>query len=320
MPFLAVPSPVSLATKAQIYYEDRTIEQARTVVFLHDWALNRQAWAYPVALFSRGYRTITIDLPGFGRSDQPGGLVSYESLARDVGAVATVLDLSHVTLVAAGMSAGIALAYARCFPRTLAGLVLVGPIAPRWTQTADFPAGVPRSDVERLLDASETNWPDVLTTYVKALFYSKVGEPTRHWFESMGFEASLYMIQQTLMLMRDADLREELPHLAVPTTVFHGAHDAIVPLALGAYVAEQIPAASLVRFEKSGHAIWVDEQMRFNTELTGFIEKRVFGNTVPPPDVEETPEGGRRMPFEKIAKDPRRGPPKLEGAIGEVYE
>jgi pimeloyl-ACP methyl ester carboxylesterase len=320
MPYLAVPSPWNLANKAQIYYEDRTVEQGRTILFLHDWPLNRQSWAYPVALFSRGYRTITIDLPGFGRSDDPGGLISLESLARDVGAVGKVLSLTNVVLVGAGLGAAVALAYARCFPRMLAGLVLVGPLAPRWTRADDFPHGIPRGDVERLLEASETEWPAILASYVGSLFHTAVDEQTRLWFMAMGFEASLYAVQQCLIALREADQRDDLRAVTVPTAIFHGAHDAIAPPGLGEYLAGALPNATITRFEHSGHAVWVDDKMRFNRELTGFIEGRVFGNVLPPPNVESTPGGGKRLRRPATAAKSRAGETPLEGPTGEVYE
>jgi non-heme chloroperoxidase len=306
--------------KAQLHYEDRTLEQARTVVFLHDWPLNRLEWSYPVALFSRGYRTISVDLPGFGRSDDTGGVVSYDKLASDVGALAKVLNLSRIVLVGAGFGAGVALAYATRFPRTLAGLVLVGALAPRWTKATDFPHGIPRDDLDHLLEQSETNWPDLLATFVESMFHTAVGESTRQWFMAMGFEASLYMVQQCLMVLRDSDLRDELAQVQVPTAVFHGVHDRIAPIGLGEYLAQNIPNASLVRFEHSGHAVWVDEKLRFNTELTGFIEEKVFGDRVPPAGTEKLPGGGERLPFKEIASRSRRGAPKLEGDTGQVYE
>jgi non-heme chloroperoxidase len=320
VPFLGVASPASLTNKALLYYEDRSVEQARTILFLHDWPLNRQEWAYPVALFSRGYRTVAVDLPGFGRSDQPGGLISYEGMARDVGALVTVLGLNNVILVGAGMGAAVATLYATHFPRTLAGLVLVGATSPRWIRGPGFPQGVPRQYVEDLLDGSETNWPDLLTRYVGSLFHTEVGNATRTWFTNLGLEASLYAVQQTLIHMRDADQRDELAKIQVPTAVFHGVHDDVVPLEIGEYLAENIDGASLVRFERSGHAVWIDEQYAFNKELTGFIEERVFGNTLPPPGVEPEPGGGERLPFKVIATRPRRGRPKLEGDTGQVYE
>lgn len=320
MPFLGVASPASLATKAQLYYEDRSAEQARTIVFLHDWPFNRQEWAYPVALFSRGYRTITVDLPGFGRSDQPGGLINEEGMARDVGALVTVLGLNNIILVGSGMGAAVAVAYATRFPRTLAGLVLIGATSPRWTSATGFPQGVARQYVEDLLEGSETNWPDLLVKYVGSHFHGAVGEPTLDWFVGMGLEASLYAVQQTLITLRDSDQRDEIAEIRVPTAVFHGVHDDVVPLAIGEYLAENIAGASLVRFEHSGHLIWIDEKYRFNKELTGFIEERVFGQEVPPPDVERLPGGGQRLPYEKIATRSRRGQPRIEGAVGQIYE
>jgi non-heme chloroperoxidase len=320
MPFLGVATPTSLATKAELYYEDRTLAQARTILFLHDWPLNRQEWAYPVALFSRGYRTITVDLPGFGRSDQPGGLMSYESLARDVGALITVLSLNQLIVVGAGLGAAVAAVVARRYARQVAGLVLVGALAPTYVRSDACPAGVRREAIEQLLEGSETSWPDLLTSYVRRLFHSKVGEATRQWFVQMGLEASLYAVQQTLMAIRDGDLCDEVAQLRLPTVVFQGVHDAIVPLALGEALAQQIPEAQLVRFERSGHAVWIDEPRHFSTALTGFIEERVFGNTLPPPGSEKLPDGTERLPYQAIATRPRRLPPKLEGPAGEIYE
>jgi non-heme chloroperoxidase len=308
-----------MMNKARLFYEDRSMSQGRTILFLHDWGLNRQEWAYPVALFSRGYRTITLDLPGFGRSDQPGGLITYDLLARDVGALAKVLDLNNVILVGAGMGAAVAIAYATRFARTLAGLVLVGPISPRWTSAPDFSAGIPRQRVENLLEQSETNWPQLLIDYSLALFQTAVGDPTRQWYVQMGLEASLYAVQQCLICMRDSDLRDELGKIAVPTAVFHGVHDAVAPLSLGEYCAQNIPNATLIRFERAGHAVWIDEAYRFSTALTGFIEERVFRNTVPPPGTERLPGGGERLPFEAIAKEEAAPlPPKLEGPAGQI--
>jgi pimeloyl-ACP methyl ester carboxylesterase len=313
MPFLSVATPRSLANRPQVYYEDRTIEQARTIMFLHDWPLNRQEWAYPVALFSRGYRTVTVDLPGFGRSDEPGGLITYDTLARDVGAVAKVLNLSNLVVVGVGMGAGVALTFARSFPRTVAGLVLVGAIAPRWIRTTNFAAGVPRRDVESLLEKSETRWPDLVDEFVASLFHTEVGDATRGWFAAMALEASLYAVQQCLIAMRDADLRDDLAGITAPTAIFHGAHDAVAPLALGEYLAQHIPGARLIRFERSGHAVWIDEALRFNRELTGFVEKDVYGNALPSPTTQQPR-------LAEAATRPRRARAHLEGAAGEEYE
>ncbi|HVC33192.1 MAG TPA: alpha/beta hydrolase [Chloroflexota bacterium] len=320
MPFLGVASPTGLTNKTLLYYEDRTPEQARTIMFLHDWPLNRQEWAYPLALFSRGYRTIAVDLPGFGRSDQPGGLLNYEGMARDVGALVTVLGLNNVILVGAGMGAAVAVTYATRFARTLAGLVLVGATSPRWTQGPGFPRGIPRQYVDNLLEDSETNWPGLLVKYASSLFHTVVGAPTRDWFVSMGLAGSLYAAQQTLIHLRDADQRDELAKIHLPTAVFHGVHDDVVPLEIGEYLAENVDGASLVRFEHSGHAVWIDEKYRFNKELTGFIEERVFGRALPPPDIEAAPGGGERLPYKKIATRPHRGRPRIEGTTGEIRE
>jgi pimeloyl-ACP methyl ester carboxylesterase len=49
------------------------------------------------------------------------------------------------------------------------------------------------------------------------------------------------------------DIRHLLPRVCVPTLVFHGENDRIVPVDAGRWVARQIPLAALHAFKGCGH-------------------------------------------------------------------
>lgn len=59
----------------ELYYEDHGT--GRPVVLIHGWPLSGRAWEGQLgALVDAGYRVITYDRRGFGRSSQPWGLFS----------------------------------------------------------------------------------------------------------------------------------------------------------------------------------------------------------------------------------------------------
>jgi pimeloyl-ACP methyl ester carboxylesterase len=73
--------------------------------------------------------------------------------------------------------------------------------------------------------------------------------------------------------LRDEDLREDLGKINVPTAIFHGTKDIIC----GFHLAEQMHAgisdSYIVKFENSGHALFIEELEKFNSELLAFLTK-----------------------------------------------
>src|SRR3569623_85876 len=57
-----------------------------------------------------------------------------------------------------------------------------------------------------------------------------------------------------LTILRETDLRQQLPRLAQPTLVLHGALDALTPAAAGRWLAETLPDARYVELARAAHA------------------------------------------------------------------
>ena len=82
----------------RLFYRDWGI--GTPVVFVSSWALSGEMWAYQVAPLSQdGLRCITYDRRGHGRSDDPGRGYDFDTLADDLAALLTQLDLHDATLV-----------------------------------------------------------------------------------------------------------------------------------------------------------------------------------------------------------------------------
>ena len=68
-----------------------------------------------------------------------------------------------------------------------------------------------------------------------------------------------------------ADLREVLPHIAVPTLLIYGARDARSPVTIGADLNTHIPSSRFVVIPEAGHVINFEAPSRFNAEVRTFL-------------------------------------------------
>ncbi len=89
----------------QIHYEDHG--SGDPVVMVHGYPLNGNSWERQEReLLAEGFRVITYDRRGFGRSNQPTVGYDYNTFAADLNDLLEQLDLSGVVLVGFSMGSG----------------------------------------------------------------------------------------------------------------------------------------------------------------------------------------------------------------------
>ena len=89
----------------ELYYEDHGSGDA--VVLIHGYPLSGASWEKQVpALLGAGYRVITYDRRGFGKSSQPTTGYNYDTFAEDLHQLVTKLDLGDFALVGFSMGGG----------------------------------------------------------------------------------------------------------------------------------------------------------------------------------------------------------------------
>src|SRR5258706_859759 len=89
----------------QIYYEDHG--SGAPVVLIHGYPLSGASWEKQVpALLKAGYRVITYDRRGFGKSSQPTTGYNYDTFAEDLQKLVTQLELRDFSLVGFSMGGG----------------------------------------------------------------------------------------------------------------------------------------------------------------------------------------------------------------------
>ena len=127
------------SSSIDLYYEDHG--SGKTVVLIHGYPLSGASWERQVPpLLAAGYRVITYDRRGFGKSSQPTTGYDYDTFAEDLRKVVTKLELRDFALVGFSMGGGEVARYlGRHGSKRVSKAVLMSAVTPFLLKTADPP-------------------------------------------------------------------------------------------------------------------------------------------------------------------------------------
>jgi non-heme chloroperoxidase len=265
---------IAVEQNVNIFVEDIDPGRGKPILFLHGWPANHKMFEYQYNQLPKlGFRCIGIDYRGFGKSDKPWRGYSYNRIADDIRIVIDTLRLDDVTLVAHSMGGGIAIRYmARHAGHKISNLVLVGAAAPAFTVRPDYPYGMTKDEVNKLIEDTYTDRPNMLQGFGDIFFERYLTESFKGWFQGLGIEASGHATAMCLTALRDEDLRQDLSKINIPTCIFHGKHDKVCPYVFSELLHRGIKGSTLIPFEYSGHGLFYCELKKFNYELIRFIK------------------------------------------------
>jgi pimeloyl-ACP methyl ester carboxylesterase len=126
----------------ELYYEDHGSGQP--VVLIHGYPLSGASWEKQIpVLLDAGYRVITYDRRGFGKSSQPATGYNYNTFAEDLRKLVTQLKLHDFTLVGFSMGGGEVARYLGKYgSKGVSKAVIISGVPPYLLKTADNPEGV----------------------------------------------------------------------------------------------------------------------------------------------------------------------------------
>jgi len=254
------------------------IGDGKPVVLIHGYPLSDAMWEYQYHdLVQAGYRVIGITLRGFGQSDKPYGKYNYDQFATDIKVVLDKLDIKDATIGGHSMGGAIALHYAAKYNGAhINKLALFAAAAPCHTKKADYPYPFfTKEDISKWVELNNTDRPALLAAIggYFTLTPTSVSPGIGAWLGGIEMQSSPYAMEQALIALRDEDLRGDLPKIKIPTLIFNGKEDKIVSFALAEQMNKAIAGSVLIPFEKSGHALFVEEKQKFNEEFIKFLKK-----------------------------------------------
>lgn len=153
--------------EANIDYFDSRIGDT-TLLFIHGWNIDKEYWAGQRNTFSKDYRVVTLDLPGFGKSGKNRKSWTVEEYGKDISAILTKLNLKNVVLIGHSMSGAIVVEAALKNPTRVIGVVGVD-------NFTNFGAEVTpelKKDIAEAYMALRTNYKKVVLQYANESLFS----------------------------------------------------------------------------------------------------------------------------------------------------
>jgi pimeloyl-ACP methyl ester carboxylesterase len=243
--------------------------RGRTVVFIHGWALNKSAWDDQVPVFSKRYRVLRYDSPGYGTST---GYDDESVEPLDLLVLLEALHIDHVYLVGLSRGGSIALRFAAAYPERVDGLVLYGSSPP-----ADFPIPPEVGQLFGSLPAiAKTHGLDSVGKLIVSspLFWVPPGRTDvteryrKFWASYSGKDLLDHHPEAGLVPLPNIT---RLSTLRVPTLVLIGDHDMPFIAAAADTFAHRIPNAKKVVIPNAGHGAHFAQPTAFDGALLDFF-------------------------------------------------
>lgn len=276
MPMLSVGT--EQGTPVELYYE--VYGAGKPVVLVHGWPLSGRSWEKQVpALVDAGYKVVTYDRRGFGKSTQADGGYDYDTLAADLKKLIDKLDLHDATLVGFSMGGGEVARYlARYGTERVSKAVLAAAVTPYLYKADDNPdGGLDDTTINQFLDGVQGDRIAFLDDFTQNFFTAGdnsdlVSEPNRLYHRDIAAFASPKATYDCIKAFSYTDFRDDLPKIDVPTLVLHGDADGIVPLEVSGQRAKALlPKATLEVIKGGPHGVNTTHPEAFNQALIKFL-------------------------------------------------
>jgi pimeloyl-ACP methyl ester carboxylesterase len=123
------------------------------------------------------------------------------------------------------------------------------------------PFGISEADGNGLVLQTMTARQDLIAGF-GAAFPAKEGNISKNvekWLENINLEASPYAITESIKALLNLDLRPQLSKISIPVAIFHGTQDKLCSFEFANELNKGIKNSRIIRFENSGHALFVEE-------------------------------------------------------------
>jgi pimeloyl-ACP methyl ester carboxylesterase len=262
------PVEVVRANQLEIAYE--RAGEGRPLVFVHGAAEDHRVWRPQLAGLAGEFTVVAWDEPGAGRSsDVPAdfGLADY---ADCLAALIEALALGPANVAGLSWGGTVVQELYRRHPGLVATLILVDTYAGWKGSLPEEEVRVRVEGVRQMLAAS----PEEFDPTLPGLF---AGDPPAEFvplLEDMAAAVRPDALRTQLAVMAEADQRDLLPHIAVPTLLIWGELDARSPLEVARRFEQAIPDATLVVIPGAGHVSNLEQPEQFNQAVREFCRAR----------------------------------------------
>lgn len=227
----------------------------KTLVFLHGWGVNSQLWFKILhVLINKNYSLYFLDLPGFGKSQDPNTVYNVNDYKNIVYEFVKKLGLEKINLIGHSFGGRIAIKMAAENPNFLEKIILINA------------SGITHNSRTKRI-------ADIIAKIIKPVFKPALMQPLRKKFYFLIGSEYLENIKLSKIFTKvvSEDLTHLFSYIQKPTLIIWGKNDQVTPLYDGQLMNNLILKSKLVVLKKAGHFSFLDQPKEFIKALTNFL-------------------------------------------------
>lgn len=262
----------------RIHYHDAG--QGPALVLLHGSGPGVSGWSnfrgnFPV--FAGQFRTVIMDMPGFGKSERPDLDRAYPRVAAD--SLARLLDgigLEKANLLGNSMGGYVALEFALAYPERVDRMVLMGPgglavnvLGPDPSEGARRLGDFMMAPSKQAMEA----WVDTMVSNKAVVDDQLIEERLANALAPGALESAIAIFSSLGQHPEPVPMWARLKGVKAPTLVTWGRDDRMLPVEGALMGFRQLPNAELHIFSRCGHWAQVERKDEFERLVVEFLTR-----------------------------------------------
>lgn len=222
-----------------------------TIVLLHGWGQNTIMMEPIANRFKEEFNILNVDLPGFGKSDEPKEVMSVIDYAILVNKIIKKLKLENIIMVGHSFGGRVTIAYASMFE--VEKIVLC---------SSPFIRRITKPSFKLRLLRFLKKIP-ILRKF-ENIIKNKIG--------STDYKNASVMMKKILVETVNLDLSENVKKIKCPAILIFGENDMDVELEEGKKLEELLVDGHLIVYNNASHYAYFDDINRTNNIIASFVE------------------------------------------------
>ena len=251
-----------------VSYRYRKESKKDTILFLHGFNGNSKSWAYQFDFFKNKSSVISIDAPGFGKSDPSS--IDMEVIADVVARLLKSLNIPKFHVVGHSMGGMLAQILGSKYSNSIKKLVLSctfkGYHLPKETPLMG-------SYQRRIKDRKNMSDNEYGRSRIREMLPKRSEDEIFEFLSIISGEISEGSIKSGGMAMQYLDTTKYLPSIKNQCLIILASEDRVVSKQKSELLIKDIPHASIKELSNVGHAPYCEDAISYNNVLVKFLLK-----------------------------------------------
>lgn len=250
----------------KLNYIDNDPDQAygfdQTVVLLHGWGANIDTMEPIGRLLRDRYRTILVDMPGFGGSEEPSEVLDSFDYARIILKLLDELNVDKASFIGHSFGGKISAIIAAKSPSRVDRLVLI-----------DASGLKPKRNVVYYIQVYSFKLGKKLLEILPISNKKERIEAYKNKSGSDDYQNASGIMRQIMVKVVNENIKDLLGNIKADTLLIWGDKDEATPLYMGKTYESEIKSSGLVVLEGAGHYSYLDDYPTFSAVINSFFKE-----------------------------------------------